>query len=884
MAAVSALSQTLQSLTSSKIRELEKQKTAYENRKANIYADADQQPTLFNRVETLLTGTNKIYPDASNDNKIENIERALRQHRYDSAVTEAMLAEFEQELRDRLDKYSRKLRTADLYSRLLTQWTTAPEDGVQESSSEADYMMVDDGQKQRLKQLCDQFEEVVFTPQETNKDAIKQFLDGLFPDEDGKGNLKWLREQVKTTSTALLEETPFDIETTTVTIRGLLTEDILSEEKQGVLKSLLQNKVALREINDVLNLRWNDLDNWDWYADDGIPVLPRQQLNGKYRIWMDEDVLQLIFVQYIGMRLCILLKRVLQQFIMRKSAWNWAVGPQLTDQDQERRSYYTGTRVVPKGVEQKRKDDYHDTYFLSQLPTAMETLVEQGGSYDNDEDDDEDEDEDDDDDDDENICSHTKNKNVKQELLRTIATETLIHRNIYGKAAVIQSDLQWFATGLSHSTIFALMEYLGFDERWIEFFHTYLESPLNMDKSSEGREPVGPRIRKRGVPMAHASEKMTGELVLFFMDLAVNRETGLLLYRLHDDLWVCGDPSQCARAWEVMGKYAKATGLEFNTRKTGSVYLAESIDDTLASRLPSGPVIFGFLKLDPQSGTWVIDHEQVYAHLRQLKKQLEECNSVISWIRTWNSCIGRFFKNTFGQPAHCFGQPHVDSILATYKMMQEVLFGESTVTQHLRGMIQSQFGEFDFPDAFFYFPEKLGGLGLRNPFISAFLVRDNMESSPLKLIENFQESERTIYQNGKNQFEKLSEKARRQRLPNKDTLPVALGELNTYMSFEEYSRFRWQTSPPFLQLYKALHIVPEAEEVQSTYDTSYAIAKVMTLSEVKGLDQEKRWILQMYRSEMEAKYGSMSLVDKRYLPVGVMQMVKDKKVKWQMVL
>ena len=96
-----------------------------------------------------------------------------------------------------------------------------------------------------------------------------------------------------------------------------------------------------------------------------------------------------------------------------------------------------------------------------------------------------------------------------------------------------------YATGLPHSTIFSVLEYVGFGEDWIAFFRKYLEAPLNLDAASDNRPQLGPRIRKRGVPMAHASEKFTGELVLFFMDLAVNRQTGILLKCLLDDILLC---------------------------------------------------------------------------------------------------------------------------------------------------------------------------------------------------------------------------------------------------------------------------------------------------------------------------------------------------------
>ena len=184
--------------------------------------------------------------------------------------------------------------------------------------------------------------------------------------------------------------------------------------------------------------------------------------------------------------------------------------------------------------------------------------------------------------------------------------------------------------------------------------------------------------------MAHASEKFIGELVLFFMDVAVNRKTGILLYRLHDDIWVCGEPKMSAEAWNCMQSFAKVFGLDFNKSKTGSVYMPGSFprDATTAKTLPTGDVKIGFLQLDPDSGKWVIDKQLVKAHLDQLEKQLSNCKSVLSWVQTWNSCIGRFFSHTFGEPAYCFGREHVDEVLDTYQRMLQTLFPGGSVVNH----------------------------------------------------------------------------------------------------------------------------------------------------------------------------------------------------------
>jgi hypothetical protein len=91
--------------------------------------------------------------------------------------------------------------------------------------------------------------------------------------------------------------------------------------------------------------------------------------------------------------------------------------------------------------------------------------------------------------------------------------------------------------------------------------------------------------------MAHAPEKLIGELVLFFLDIAVNQESNLLLYRLHDDLWLVGKPDNCARAWDTMQTFASVMGVEYNKNKTGSVYLVQNAArriESVAKTLPQG--------------------------------------------------------------------------------------------------------------------------------------------------------------------------------------------------------------------------------------------------------------------------------------------------------
>ncbi|OJJ80355.1 uncharacterized protein ASPGLDRAFT_157245 [Aspergillus glaucus CBS 516.65] len=888
------LSQTILSLTDSKVRELEKQRNAYETRKTDILQTSNSHPDIHERISLLLSAVNELQTESTQDPALTSIRRYLQQAQHDSSIPKKKLEGFEKCLVERLNTRSAKLAMADLYSRLLMEWVDPPVPSDKNANADELDLLADERQKQGLKKLCDTFEAVVFTPVDTNEGDIHAFLNKLFPGEKGAKALEDLRQEIREETTEQWkEDEPFNVTTLSACIRGLTMEDLLSEERQVMLKSLLDNELALNEIADVLNFRYADLKNWDWHAGEGgIPVLPRPQWNGRYRIWMDEDVLQTIFVQYIGVKLCNRFKEVLRRFVETSDLWKWSTRPSMTEHEELRREYYLGSRGASGGVKDRRRSEFIKSYFLSQLPATQETLIERGGAYDDDYSDDDDDYGDDDDDE---PSPREDEKNIKQKLLRKLATEILFHRQLYGGAAIVQSDLKWYGTCLSHSTIFAVMRFVGFSEDWISFFKKYLESPLNMDQASENRDQKGPRTRRCGVPVAHASEKFLGELVLFFMDMAVNQETGMLLYRQHDDLWLCGEPAPCAHAWEVIQEFAQVTGLTINYEKTGSVYLSSVKDAGIVSRLPRGPVKFGFLTLDSESGDWVIDQTQVDAHVQQLQMQLKNCDNVaISWIRTWNSCIGRFFKSTFGLPANCFGGPHVDSILASYEKMNKTLFKNPdapTVTDHLRQMIRSRFelSNIDtIPDAFFFLPEKLGGLALRNPFIAILLIRDGIQFKPTKFLDDFKKREFERYLSDQEDFNNMTDRSLNYRLQNVNEAGkpplIPHSEQRTFMSFDEWSKFRETSSYDLRNCYVKLLGVPTEQRVKLTQATEAALTRARKVVDLGNLDEEEKWILQLYSEDLIRDFGGLSIVDKKFLPLGLLAMIREKRVKWQMVL
>lgn len=155
----------------------------------------------------------------------------------------------------------------------------------------------------RVKQLKEKFEAVVFTPLETDGVEIQGYLSGLFEGDAGAKALARLRNGVGMGARGRhVGACPFDEQTLVWSLKGLLSNDLLRDDKKAILEEFLKDEVARGEICDVLNMQYADLENWQWDAEDeGMWVEPRRQLNGKTRIMMDEDVLQAIFLHYIGM-------------------------------------------------------------------------------------------------------------------------------------------------------------------------------------------------------------------------------------------------------------------------------------------------------------------------------------------------------------------------------------------------------------------------------------------------------------------------------------------------------------------------------------------------------------------------------------------------------
>ncbi|KUJ19747.1 uncharacterized protein LY89DRAFT_640958 [Mollisia scopiformis] len=860
MASSDILSQTLSSITEIKLAEISNQRSTFEGIKAELIRTSKVEQDQREKVDILLQGLydvdklTRLSPNTMS--YLTNVAKFLEQARHDPSVSIYLQKDWETKLINMLDVQSLKYEYASLYGRMVNEWLSSSDEKSEVSSDNGSSSFEKVGRKEMHDQRAT-WEEYVFKPLETDTTAIKTYLEKLFTSNKIiKSAYDTLLEETKDFEDSMDTDVHFDDKVLRWIINGLLRSDLLTDEKKSLLKDFLNNKVVLTELADVLNMRISSLDKWCWDPV-GTPVEQRRQLSGRYRFYHDEDLLQTILLRYIGVKWSVHFKSALITFQTTMDVWKASATPVLAG-DRKRRQFFLGSNLAEPTVtvESSRARHFNDEIFLEQLTSEAE---EQRGGYD---------------DDAENVRDTRKSgQQITQSLLHTLATEIIMKTRLGEEMTVVRTDFKWFGPSLPHSTMFAVLSFFGVSKNWISFFCRALEAPMKFVQ--DGPEaPV--QIRKRGTPISGPLSDMLGETVLFCLDFAFNQQTdGARMYRLHDDIWFWGEEKVCVKGWELMKNFAKLSGLEFNDEKTGSVKITRKPGGKpkVASSLPKGDVSWEFLKLDAGTGRFLIDREKVGKHIEELRLQLDACKSVFDFIQAWNVYGARFFTNNFGKPANCYGLEHVDMLLDTFSHIQSKLFQQGSVTSTLQEMISQRFGVEDIPEGYLYFPMSMGGLDLKSPFIDLYLVRETITKTPDSHMDQFFIDEEEEYRRAKATFEKGT-------VPGQDRLPYSVREQlanEPFMTFEEFSRYREQTSASLYRAYSNLTKQPRLDPVVRTSDV---------LSHVENrawsrLSEYQQWLVQLYGSDMIHRFGSLNVVEKGLLPTGMVSMFRESRFKWQ---
>lgn len=969
--ASSEYSQTLQNITYAKLEQLSIKRQIFLDRKASALQTAESLVSPIAKVRALSNGVKSCFNIAVKDDcvmvgstnyhqlerSLANLDRFLKQAEYDPAISPAMTERWHKSLLRYLDIQTLKYEYATLFAQLTMEWLSVKKNRTSQppAASQFDFEKLASTAKMESRQA---WEKTVFTPAGHDAETITAFLTELFsgigpPEQEGEKDqakdvqktLRILRDKVAAFETGISLGN-INFATLGWVINGLLESDQLTDKQRAALRGFQKDSTVLNELSDVLNMRLAGLHAWTWGPT--VHVEQRRQMNGEYQIHMHEDLIQAIFLQYIGVKWSVFFKGVLHDFRKTRHYWK-TLRSQVPPIDKKRREFFLDKCSDKPSVQIVKESIHRKAYFVSQLLDTEYQVRKQdqgeeeaaswghakkakqtartpaaaaaaytpnvdfsaGLSF---------EDEEDNEDmgfglfDDEDVTAHdpdatyddiwgssvkspANQSQAKQNLLLLLSTDTIINKRLHGEITCFRAQYESLYPSLPHSTILAVLGFLGVPEKWLNFFEKFLAAPLKFMDEPDAE----PRTRRRGTPGSHVLSEVFGETVLFCLDVMINKECeGELLWRINDDMWFWSrDQEACVTAWKAIQRFNETMGISISADTSGGAHItAETTEQKSALHpvLPKGKIRWGMLYLNDESGNFEIDQEMVDQHIKELQRQLDDKQgSIFGWIQAWNSYASTFFTYNFGMPANCFGQRHVAMMLQAHERIQRKIFsldpeggkGDSSVITYLRDTIQSRFGTENLPDGYFFLPIDLGGLELSSPFINLVALRDSIVSNPDSLLDDFFEAEKSAYNSLKRRYdEKDKDRLAHQRRCRPD-------DIDTFMSFEEYTRHRESLDYGFqhqlVWVYDQLLKRPQQKEIHQDISgpVTLGLAQLSGQLGLSGIRSEWqmmssywKWLAQLYGPEIVDRFGGFNIVDPGLLPIGLVSQFRSGRVSW----
>lgn len=397
MTSGSIFSGTLQTITNTKLNELSKQHSSFKKHHDNLLSTASVESDPLRRLNTVVDGTKlclgvkttvrkdegarpgRVIIGGTQNEQLEldlvNVDRFLDQARFDPSVSSDVLRDWEEKFVRYVSIQASKYEYAELYGKLVTEWLSSEKTAT--AGSEADmgdsFEELPSAKKMEARKI---WEKSAFDPASVNVPALNNYLQSLFgANKKNTGSaLSRIRTQIENFEDSLTHSSQFDPNTLRWVIKSLRNSDLLSNEKREVLGDFLSNDVILSEIADVLNMRLEALDRWSW--GDYVHLEQRRQINGQYQVHMQEDVLQGIFLHYIGVRWSVCFKAAF--LALRNDSKTWKSNrADMPKADAMRRAFFLGDQSTQHGcLDDKRSDIQRDRYFTSQLLTREEQQIE----------------------------------------------------------------------------------------------------------------------------------------------------------------------------------------------------------------------------------------------------------------------------------------------------------------------------------------------------------------------------------------------------------------------------------------------------------------------------------------------------------------------------
>lgn len=853
-----ALSSTLQHVAQTKMTKLAQRHAEFEEFWREHVDGATDQYRDVDSVRRLLKAMKDAGHKFDDPTWPEDLELFLVQAENDPSIGSSRVAAWGQSLLSELKQKRARFEATSLFSTLVLEWIQNPLTG-QSSMDESDSAI---GQTELREQLHT-WKSYAFEEKPTDKADILSYLQELFQGKQQASTLNETSFDHLRKAMAEFDEVSIDKDTIQTAINALLNEDLFAGEKRDALEDLKSRHIVLEEIADALRSDLSALDRWTWQSTP-ISIHLRKHINGRFRVYLDEEIYQAIFIQIVGSAWAVFLKRVLKTFATSPVWLKKSTASKISKEHIQKCAGFMGksaelSRRTTATINVARWGNYYNVFLLSQLPSWMHTGTK--GGY-NDELN-------------ENTTSELSPSEIKQSMLRFITTEILVQKHIHGTATYFQTDFKWFGPSIPHITLLTLFKFFHVPSKWIAFFREFMQPTLQVEEEGGYSEP---KKRVRGIPISHTLSTAFGELLLFVLDFAVNQATqGCNIYRFFDDIHFFGQPDSCATAWDTIQTFTRTMGLTLNEEKSGSFQCSLAGKETpLPSRLPVGQVHWGFLTL-VGDGEWRLDQEKLSHHISEMARQLKYCDSILSFVQAYNTYM-RFFVNNAGHHAECLGKKHAMSlihmVLQVQKSVTETLSDSkhSDVISFLREKIQSRTDmkamSSDVSDAFFFFPRELGGLGLYNPLESLSLKCRDMIENPENIILAVTERQKQEYKKALENFE----------AGNVYDIPPKAS--SAPLTFEDYVQFPEDTSQAWENVYKKLQSKHDESTFKLTDDMEMAKRRLKR-NDNTDIPSQYSWVVQMYGAEVLDRMGRLAFGERDLMPLGLIKVLSKERVRWQ---
>ena len=369
----SVFSETLQSITTTKLEELAKKRQTFERCKTSVLDNVKAQPQLLQKVLALRDGVIECFGIKSSDVqplalRLQVLDRFIEQARHDPSVSSVKLKSWHDNLINELDTQSSKFKYATLYGELVTEWLSdekksksRPRDDDLEMSDSYEDISVSGKKLESRKN----WEEAVFVPLEVDSGAVNSYLHELFDNDKASTKaLSALRQTISEFEQKLVKQNCLTRSDLTWVIDGLLHSDLLTDEKKAVLKDFQASDVVRSELADVLNMRLIALSDWSW--GDNVPVEQRRKVTGAYNIYMHEELIQALLLQFLGVQWSVALRGAFKRFIETEEVWETG-NSKMSASENARLQHHLSSVKYTGSLDHKRARAHKNYFQLAQL-------------------------------------------------------------------------------------------------------------------------------------------------------------------------------------------------------------------------------------------------------------------------------------------------------------------------------------------------------------------------------------------------------------------------------------------------------------------------------------------------------------------------------------